>query len=188
METVRDDDGNEVTFKHKSRIHPKKLQVNVTVPNQKKKKKKTVMIDQKQMAYYSEKYAKKQRLDRAVMVERAKDLIQYPKKYDRVTTAGSASYVQNLSFDKNTGEIAEGRILALDEEKIAEEAKYDGYYSIVTSELDMSDHEMRKVYQGLEKIEDTFKISKSDFESRPAYVRTNGHISGHLPFVSRLLS
>jgi len=174
-----DDDGNKITFIHKSRIYPKKIEVNVTKPGKKKKGKKTVSIDQKQMAYYSEKYARKQRSDRAVMVERAKDLIRSPKKYDRVTSAGSASYVKNIAFDKTTGEVILDKMLELDMEKILEEAKYDGFYSIVTSELSMDDLEMRDVYRGLARIEDTFKISKTDFESRPVYVWTNEHIDAH---------
>lgn len=178
-EKFTDEDGRELTFTHKSRIHPRTIQVNVTVPGQKKKKKKSVSIDQKQMAYYSEKYARKQKRDREVMVARAKDLIAHPKKYDKVTAAGSGAYVQNIAFDKSTGEIVEGRELVLDEEKIAEEEKYDGYYSIVTSELEMSDHEIRDTYRGLARIEETFKISKTEFESRPVYVWTNEHIEGH---------
>ena len=178
-EKLTDDDGREVTFTHKSRIHPKTIQVNTTVPGQKKKRKKPVSIDQKQMAYYSEKYAKKQKHDRDIMVARAKDLIKHPKKYDKITAAGSGAYVQNIAFDKSTGEIIEGRELVLDEAKIAEEEKYDGYYSIVTSELKMSDHEMRETYRGLARIEETFKISKTEFESRPVFVWTNEHIEGH---------
>ncbi|MCM1118964.1 MAG: hypothetical protein NC543_06350 [bacterium] len=77
-----DEDGRELTFTHKSRIHPKTIQVNVTVPEQKKKKK-SVSIDQKQMAYYSKKYAKKQRRDREIMIARAKDLIAHPKNMRR---------------------------------------------------------------------------------------------------------
>ena len=179
VEKTKDDNGNELTFRHKSRIHPKELHVNVTKPGQKKKSKKTVKADQKQMVYYSEKYAKKQRADREVMIQRAKDLIKHPKKYDKITAAGSAAYVRNIAFDKNTGEIAEGKALSLNEEKIEEEKKYDGYYSIVTSELSMTDHEMRDIYRGLAKIEDTFKISKSEFDSRPVFVRTNDHIDAH---------
>ena len=178
-EKFTDEDGRELTFTHKSRIHPKTIQVNVTVPGQKKKKKKSVSIDQKQMAYYSEKYARKQKRDREVMIARAKDLIAHPKKYDKVTAAGSGAYVQNIAFDKSTGEIVEGRELVLDKEKIAEEEKYDGYYSIVTSELKMSDQEIRDTYRGLARIEETFKISKTEFESRPVFVWTNAHIEGH---------
>ena len=111
------------------------------------------------MVYYSKKYAKKQQADREVMIQRAKDLIKHPKKYYKVTSAGSAAYVLNIAFDKNTGEIVEGKSLELDLKKIEEEKKYDGYYSIVTSELNMSDTEMREVYRGLIRIEDTFNIT-----------------------------
>lgn len=178
-ERIEDDNGNEIAFQHKSRIHPKELHVNVTKPGQKKKTKKTVRADQKQMVYYSEKYAKRQRADREAMVQRAKDLIKHPKKYDKITAAGSASYVLGIGFDKNTGEIVEGKALSLNVEKIEEEKKCDGYYSIVTSELNMTDHEMRDIYRGLAKIEDTFKISKSEFDSRPVFVRANDHIDAH---------
>ncbi len=174
-----DENGEKITFTHKSRIYPKDLQVNVTKPGSKKPSKKTVSIDQKQMVYYSEKYAQKQRRDREVMISRAKDLIKHPKKYDRITSKGSASYVKNLAFDKKTGEIVEGKVLTLDMEKIEEEAKFDGYYSIVTSELHMSDLKMREVYRGLAKIEDAFKVTKTYFQSRPIFVRTTKHIDAH---------
>ena len=176
---IQDEHGAKISFTHKSRIHPKELHVNVTKPGQKKNVKKTVKTDQKQMVYYSEKYAKKQKADREVMITRAKDLIMHPKKYDKITSAGSAAYVLNIAFDKSTGEIVDGKNLELNLAKIEEEAKYDGYYSIVTSELNMSDMEMRDVYRGLARIEDTFKISKSEFSSRPVYVRTNDHIDAH---------
>lgn len=174
-----DGKGNEITFTHKSRIYPKKIHVNVTKPGQKKPSKQEVIIDQKQMVYYSEKYAKKQKADRQAMVDRAKDLIKNPKKYDRITAKGSSSYVKNIAFDKTTGEIIDGRSLLLDLEKIREEEKYDGYYSIVTSELKMSDEEIREVYRGLARIEDSFKVTKTCFESRPVYVWTNSHIDAH---------
>ena len=131
------------------------------------------------MVYYSEKYAKKQRKDREVMVQRAKDLIKHPKKYDRVTSAGSASYILNIAFDKNTGEIVEGKALELDLAKIEEEQKFDGYYSIVTSEEHLSDLELRNIYKGLAKIEETFKITKSEFNARPINVRLEDHIDAH---------
>ena len=39
--------------------------------------------------------------------------------------------------------------------------------------------ELRDVYRGLARIEDTFKVSKTEFESRPVYVWTNEHIDAH---------
>lgn len=164
----------QVYFKHKSRIYPKELTINV---NGKRNTK--VRTDQKQMVYYSQKYADKQRRDRNLMIERAKDLIENPKKYNRVTAGGSASYINNIKFVKSTGEIAEGLSLSLKIDKILEEEKFDGYYSIVTSELNMDDKELRRVYRGLSKIEDTFKITKSELETRPTFVWTKEHIESH---------
>lgn len=176
-EKFRDGTGREVTFTHKSRIHPKTLHVNVDCGGTKKKK--DVAADQKQMAYYSEKYAKKQKRNRQIMVERAKDMVCHPANYTKATHGGSASYIKNIAFNKETGEIVNGENLELDMEKILEEEKYDGYYSIVTSELGMSDRQMREIYRGLARIEDTFKVSKSELEARPAYVWTNAHIRAH---------
>jgi len=165
-----------VIFKHKSRIYPK--EINVTI-NKDDKKKTKVSTDQKQMVYYSQKYADKQKRDRNLMIERAKDLIANPKKYNRVTASGSAAYINNIKFDKDTGAVAEGLSLSLKLDKIKEEEKYDGYYSIVTSELNMSDHELRNKYRGLSKIEETFKITKSELEARPVLVWTKEHIESH---------
>lgn len=106
-------------------------------------------------------------------------MIRHPANYTKATHGGSASYIRNISFSKETGEIVNGENLELDETKILEEEKYDGYYSIVTSELKMSDREMREIYRGLARIEDTFKVSKSELEARPAYVWTNEHIRAH---------
>ena len=113
------------------------------------------------------------------MIERAKDLIAHPQKYNRVTASGSAAYINNIKFDKTTGAIPDGLILSLKLDKIKEEEKYDGYYSIVTSELKMSDHELRNKYRGLSKIEETFKITKSELEARPVLVWTKEHIESH---------
>lgn len=161
-------------FRHKSRIYPK--EITITKDGKRNTKVKT---DQKQMVYYSQKYADKQKRDRNQMIERAKDLIKNPRKYNRVTASGAASYINNIKFNKSTGEVAEGLDLSLKLDKIKEEEKYDGYYSIVTSELNMSDQELRKKYRGLSKIEESFKITKTEFDARPVYVWTKEHIESH---------
>lgn len=163
-------------FRHKSRIYPKKIYI-TREKNDASTVKQSITVDQKQMVYYSEKYKKKQKLERDRAVERAVDLIAHPKKYDKVSAKGASGYVMNLAYTQD-GEII-NRNLALDTDKIAEEEKYDGYYSIVTSELKMDDIEIREKYRGLIRIEDTFKITKSEFDTRPIYVRTNEHIDGH---------
>lgn len=161
-------------FKHKSRIYPKEI----TIKRDGKRNTK-VRTDQKQMVYYSQKYADKQRHDRNQMIERAKDIIKNPKKYDRVSCKGAKSYINNIKFVKTTGEIADGLDLSLKEDLIKEEELYDGYYSIVTSELNMNDFELHDKYRGLSKIEETFKVTKNELETRPVYVWTKEHIEAH---------
>ena len=161
-------------FKHKSRIYPKEI----TIKRDGKRNTK-VRTDQKQMVYYSQKYADKQRHDRNQMIERAKDIIKNPKKYDRVSCKGAKSYINNIKFVKATGEIADGLDLSLKEDLIKEEELYDGYYSIVTSELNMNDFELHDKYRGLSKIEETFKVTKTELETRPVYVWTKEHIEAH---------
>ena len=64
----------------------------------------------------------------------------------------------------------EGLELSLKLDKIQEEEKFDGYYSIVTSEKNLSEKKLRDIYKGLWKIEKTFKITKSELETRPIFV------------------
>lgn len=177
------DEDIEISFKHKSRIFAKNVQIkrNGTRTNK-------TEIYQKQMVYYSEKYARKQKKDRELVIAKAKDLIENPGRYTRATSVGAAGYINNYDYDKKTGEII-GKNLTLNIEKIQEEEKFDGYYSIVTSELNMSDKEIRDAYKGLWKIEESFKITKSTLEARPIYVWTKEHIEAHFLtcFVSLVL-
>lgn len=180
-ETIRDDDGNilriedkSVIFKHKSRMFAK----TVTIEREGKRKNK-YHIYQKQMVYYSRKYAIKQKKDREQVLLKAQDLIANPRKYTAATSYGATKYINNIKFDKETGVIPDGLELTLKLDKIREEEKYDGYYSIVTSEKHLSDLEIRNIYKGLWEIEETFKISKSTLETRPVYVWTKEHIEAH---------
>ena len=181
-EKIIDDNGNEVIFKHKSRIYPKKMYVtrdDKGLTKNGNKRKQTITVDQKQMVYYSQKYANKQKRDRQMVIEKAKDLIKNPSAYTRATSYGAAGYVNNIKFDKETGIITNASELTLNEDKINEDAKFDGYYSIVTSEENLSDLELRNIYKGLAKIEETFKITKSEFDARPVNVRLEDHIDAH---------
>lgn len=173
-----------IFFKHKSRIFAKTIQIK----RDGKRTNKSV-IYQKQMVYYSQKYAERQKYERELVIAKAKDLISNPGKYTRATSVGAAGFVNNIKFDKETELIPEGTALSLNEEKIKELEKYDGYYSIVTSELEMSDKDLRDKYRGLWKIEETFKITKSILKSRPVYVWTKEHIEAHFLtcFVSLLI-
>ena len=182
IDKIIDDNDNEIIFKHKSRVYPKKMYItreDKGLTKNGNKKKQTILVDQKQMVYYSQKYADKQKRDRQMVIEKAKDLIKNPSTYTKATSYGAAGYINNIKFDKETGVVSNGTELSLNEEKINEDAKYDGYYSIVTSEENLNDLELRNIYRGLAKIEETFKITKSEFNARPINVRLEDHIDAH---------
>ena len=182
IDKITDDEGNEIIFKHKSRIYPRKMYItrdDKGLTKSGNKKKQSIIVDQKQMVYYSQKYADKQKRDRQMVIEKAKDLIKKPGAYTRATSYGAAGYINNIKFDKETGVVSNGSELSLNQAKIDEDAKFDGYYSIVTSEENLSDLELRNIYKGLAKIEETFKITKSEFNARPINVRLEDHIDTH---------
>lgn len=159
-------------YKFKSRV----VNTNIWITNAKGKKVQ-VEIEQKQVAFYSEKYARKARKDRQKVLDKANKLIKLKKGS---LNKGAYKYIKDEYLDRETGEILEkGDYLYIDEDRIAEEEKYDGYYLIVSSELNMPDREIIERYKGLWKIEESFKITKSQLKSRPVYVRKKDHIEAH---------
>jgi len=164
------------SFKLKSRIYPREITV-TTVTGQKRR----IAIDEKQVVFYSEKFAEKARRDRAAALQKAEELIKSPAKYNRATAYGAAKYVKGIVFDPKTGEVLTKakKSLSLDLDLLREEEKYDGYYGLVTSELDELDQKVIDIYRGLWKIEESFKVTKSEFETRPVYLTREEHIEAH---------
>lgn len=134
-------------FKIKSRVIARDIKVIMA-----NGKKKTKTVYEKQVVFWSKKFYDKARMERAEVIKKAMDLIENPARYNRATSYSAAAYVTNLEFDKETGEVLEGeKIPTFNFDKLAEDEKYDGYYAIVTSEL----------------------------ETRPVYVRIDEHMDAH---------
>jgi len=162
-------------YKRKSRLYPRTILVTAT--NGKKIKK---VVDEKQVIFYSEKYAKRAKAQRDATVAKALELIKKPGKFTRATSYGAAGYVKNIKFNKDTGEIITPQTaLKLDEDKLREEEALDGYYAIVTSEYKESADRIIEIYRGLWRIEESFRVTKSDLEARPVYVSREDHIQAH---------
>lgn len=162
-------------YKRKSRKCPRTILV-TSVTGRKMKK----QVDEKQIVFWSEKYAIRAKAEREAALAKAWDLAQNPGKYTRATSYGAAKYVKKIDYDKQTGEIlTASSILDIDEEKIREEEALDGYYMILTSEMETPDDEIIDMYRGLWQIEESFKVTKSELEARPAYVWTKEHIEAH---------
>lgn len=177
---VLEEDGYRSTnnngFKIKSRIYPREITVS-TLQGKKKK----LRIDEKQVVFYSEKYAEKAKSDRKSAIEKALHLVSSPASYNRATTHGAAKYIKHLTFSPDSGEalLDSKNMLIFDDDKLTEEEMYDGYYAIVTSELDVEDEKIIEMYRGLWRIEESFKITKSDLETRPIYLSRQDHIEAH---------
>ena len=162
-------------YKRKSRLYPRTIQVSSTQGRKMKK-----AIDEKQVIFYSEKYDKRAKAERAAVISKAEDLISNPGKYTRATSYGASGYIKNLEYDKETGEILNtSKKLYLDWEKLREDEALDGYYVIATSEYEESDDSIIEMYRGLWKIEESFRVTKSDLEARPVYVSRDDHIEAH---------
>ncbi len=163
-------------FRTKSRIYPREIYVSTL-----KGKKKKISIDEKHIVFYSPKYAQKAKADREAVLAKAEKLISSPSAYARAASYGAAKYVKDLTYSPSSGEVIDDaeHLLVTDEERLTEEEKYDGYYAILTSEMKKSDERIVDIYRGLWKIEDSFRITKSDLETRPVYVSRQDHIEAH---------
>ena len=177
-EYVLDDDGYVwlgKEYKRKSRKYPRTIQVTSTSGKKIKKQ-----VDEKQVVFWSEKYAKRAKAEREATLAKARDLAANPGSYTRATSYGAAKYVKKVDYDKDTGEIlTASSILDIDEDLIREEEALDGYYMLLTSEMDTPDDKIIDMYRGLWRIEESFKITKSELEARPVYVWTREHIEAH---------
>ena len=177
-EYVLDEEGYEwlgEEYKRKSRLCPRTILV--TANNGKKIKK---QVDEKQVVFWSKKYATRAKAEREAALAKARDLAKYPGNYTRATSYGAAKYVKKVEYDKETGEIlTASSILDINEDLIREEEALDGYYMLLTSEMDTPDDKIIDMYRGLWRIEESFKITKSELEARPVYVWTNEHIEAH---------
>ena len=174
---VLDQDGYSIDsndFKIKSRV----VSVKINVTNTEGKIKKVDVV-QKQVVFYSPDFAKRAGYERDKAIEKAKKLMAKTKN-GKLSENGASKYIKSQPLDKKTGELYElSEAHWLDLSKIHEEQKYDGYYAIVTSELNMPNEEILDAYRSLWRIEESFKITKTELKTRPVHVSTKEHIEAH---------
>lgn len=122
-EAIKDEIGNilryenkPIIFKHKSRVYAKKVKI-----KKDGQRKVDYQIYQKQMVYYSKKYADKQKHERDLAIKKAEDLIKNPGKFTQATSYGCTKYINNIRFNEKTGEIPSGLELSLKLDKIKKE-------------------------------------------------------------------
>ena len=138
----------------------------------------TKKLDQRLIVTYSPKYAAYQKEIRDRQVERAKKMVENGKrKTQRRNPNDPARFVAKMAATPD-GEKADIHYY-LDEEKIAEEEKYDGLYAVCTDLLEDDPGEILRVSEGRWQIEACFRTMKTDFSARPVYVRREDRIKAH---------
>jgi transposase len=137
------------------------------------------IIKEKLVCYWSQKHYQRELRENEKFIEYLKSVIANPDKL-KDKPKKIEKFLKKESIDRKTGEVLNAKIrLSLDMDKIREYMDMFGYYTIMTSELTKSDREIIDKYHGLSRIEDSFRITKSDLEGRPVFVRTPEHINAH---------
>ena len=138
----------------------------------------TQKLHQRLIITYSPKYALYQKSIRDKQVERAQKMLDSGKtKKNRKNPNDPARFIGKMAVTKE-GETADIKQY-LDEDKIAEEAQYDGLYAVCTDLLDDEVGDILKVSEGRWQIEECFRIMKTDFSARPVYLREENRIKAH---------
>ena len=138
----------------------------------------TKKLHQRLIITYSPKYAAYQRSIRDKQVERAQKMLDSGKaKRNQKNPNDPARFIGKMAVTKDV-EAADIKQY-LDEDKIAEEAQYDGLYAVCTDLLDDEVGDILKVSEGRWQIEECFRIMKTDFSARPVYLREENRIRAH---------
>lgn len=136
-------------------------------------------IHQNLIVTYSPKYAMYQKTIREKQIERANKMLAEGKhKRTRKNPNDPARFISQIAVT-NQGEVADKKVYTLDEEKIAEESRYDGLYALCTDLLDDDPKTIINVSEGRWQIEACFRNLKTDFQARPVYVRTEQSVTSH---------
>lgn len=146
-------------------------------------------IRQRQVLIYWNKseadMARKKREEKLVLADRASKNNAYGIK------KGVQEYTKEILVDRASGEILDNtkKISTVDYAKAKQDERFDGYFCLITSEMEYNAVKIREIYSGLWKIEESFRILKSDLLARPVFVSTQEHICAHflICFVSLLI-
>lgn len=169
------DENNVLTYKVKSEIGEYPVDIISPLNGQKAK----INLKQKRVVFWSKDYSDKAKHERQKLIEKAKAVITNPKIYMKSNIGDAATYIKEVKYNEE-GEIIIDTDFVLDEEAIKKAELYDGYYLIVSSEVNLSDDEIISIYRGLWEIEESFSIVKGVLKVRPVFAKTLLGIHAHM--------
>lgn len=133
--------------------------------------KRTFTIKEKRVVTYNPSLAKKQLLEIEKLAREASELCLYKAKKDEFGEC--SKYVDFKGIDGTKASVS------LNIKKIEEDRKLCGYNLMVTSELNLSSSEIYKIYHNLWRIEESFRIMKSELDASTVYLQKKNTIYGH---------
>lgn len=142
------------------------------IPLEKPLKERLIVTFSPRYAIYQKSIREKQILRASHMLNNKGEL-----KKNRKNPNNPARFIEKIAMDKN-GEVIE-EYYSLDQNKINDEAMYDGFYAITTN---LEDDDVKAIIDVSERrwqIEECFRIMKTDFKARPVYVSLDEHIEAH---------
>lgn len=134
-------------------------------------------IEQRIIVSFSPKYRAYQRYIRSRQIERARKSAESNKKTTTRNPNSPSRFLDEVRYTDN-GEVADNVEVVVNDGRIAEEEKYDGFYAVCTTlEDDIKD--IIEVNKRRWEIEESFKIMKSEFKARPVYLQKDNRIEAH---------
>ena len=161
---VKNDEGT-LLYKYKSCID--KFPYNIEIND----KKRTLNFTEKRVVTYNPKLASKKKYEITKQVEKAKNLC-----YSQAKRAEYGDLGKYVNFTDENGAKAKATI---NEEMIEKELELAGYNLLVTSEINMKSIDIYNTYHNLWRIEESFRVMKSDLDARPVFVQKENSIKGH---------
>lgn len=140
-------------------------------------RKTTVKLREKRVVSFNPKLAQKQIFEINKEVEKAKLLKASQAKKSEY--GDCAKYVTFSSTDKD-GNDTDGKVkVTLNQKLIDKSIELAGYNMLITSEISMSQEAVYNAYHNLWRIEESFRIMKSQLDARPVYLQKKETITGH---------
>lgn len=134
-------------------------------------------LEQHLIITYSLKYKKYQETIRERHIERAKRLVDNPSKIKKNKSNDPKRFISQ-DYATKDGEIADTTLTYLNEDQIANESMYDGFYAVCTN-LEDDASTIIKINKRRWEIEECFEIMKSEFKARPVYLSRKDRITAH---------
>ena len=160
----------EIVFKYKSRICERIC---------KDSSGNEVTFQEKEVLFWSKKQYERELHKKEEFQEYLTNVSNNPEKL-KDKNRKVMEYVKVLHTDRKTGEILHTKqVVILNDQKLEADFEVMGFYSIVSSEIDLDAREIIDKYHGLSRIEDSFRIIKSDLDGQPVYVYKPEHINAH---------